>query len=166
MSQACRDESEERAETDRSRLGHHLKVLTMNEPNRAWMELKGNGKPLQYSCLENPVGRGAWWATVHGVAESRTQLSARTTTAASAVLREEAFRPPFPPPLPPNSPAVLSAQGGRRVGDQMGPWGSPERQPGSQDRHPGPGALVEATSWSPKDGAARSRMTLACFHVE
>ena len=30
---------------------------------------------LQYSCLENPMDRGAWWATVHGVAKSRTQLS-------------------------------------------------------------------------------------------
>ena len=30
---------------------------------------------LQYSCLENPMDRGAWWATVHGVAESQTQLS-------------------------------------------------------------------------------------------
>ena len=29
---------------------------------------EGNGKPLQYSCLENPMDRGAWWATVHGVA--------------------------------------------------------------------------------------------------
>ena len=36
---------------------------------------KGNGKPVQYSCLENPMDRGAWWATVHGVAESQTQLS-------------------------------------------------------------------------------------------
>ena len=35
---------------------------------------KGNGNPLQYSCLENPVDRGAWWAAVHGVAQSRTQL--------------------------------------------------------------------------------------------
>ena len=34
-----------------------------------------NGNPLQYSCLENPMDRGAWWATVHGVARSRTQLS-------------------------------------------------------------------------------------------
>ena len=35
---------------------------------------KGNGNPLQYSCLENPMDRGAWWATVHGTAKSRTRL--------------------------------------------------------------------------------------------
>ena len=29
---------------------------------------EGNGKPLQYSCLGNPIDKGAWWATVHGVA--------------------------------------------------------------------------------------------------
>ena len=33
------------------------------------------GNPLQYSCLENPMDRGAWWATIHGVAKSRTRLS-------------------------------------------------------------------------------------------
>ena len=32
----------------------------------------GHGNPLQYSCLENPVDRGAWWVTVHGVAKSQT----------------------------------------------------------------------------------------------
>ena len=31
---------------------------------------EGNGNPLQYSCLENPMDEGAWWATVHGVAKS------------------------------------------------------------------------------------------------
>ena len=36
--------------------------------------------PLQYSCLENPTGGGAWWAAVHGVAKSRTQLSDFTFT--------------------------------------------------------------------------------------
>ena len=36
----------------------------------------GNGNPLQYSCLENPKDRGAWWAVVHGVAKNQTQLSA------------------------------------------------------------------------------------------
>ena len=38
----------------------------------------GNGDPLQYSCLENSMGRGAWWATVHRVAKSWRQLSAHT----------------------------------------------------------------------------------------
>ena len=36
---------------------------------------KGDGTPLQYSCLENPMNGGAWWAIVHGVAKSWTQLS-------------------------------------------------------------------------------------------
>ena len=35
----------------------------------------GNGNPLQYSCLGSPKDRGAWWATVYGVAKSRTRLS-------------------------------------------------------------------------------------------
>ena len=35
----------------------------------------GNGNPLQYSCLENPIDRGAWWATVHGVTKSQTEVS-------------------------------------------------------------------------------------------
>jgi len=35
----------------------------------------GHGNPLQYACLENPTDRGAWWATVHGVAKSQRQLS-------------------------------------------------------------------------------------------
>ena len=34
----------------------------------------GNGNPLQYSCLENPMDRGAWWAVVHGVAKSQTRI--------------------------------------------------------------------------------------------
>ena len=41
---------------------------------------EGNGTPLQYSCLENPMDGGAWWAAVHGVAMSRTQLSDFTFT--------------------------------------------------------------------------------------
>ena len=36
---------------------------------------EGNGNPLQYSCLENPMDRGAWQVIVHGVAKSQTQLS-------------------------------------------------------------------------------------------
>ena len=40
----------------------------------------GNGNPLQYSCLENPMDGGAWWAVVHEVAKSQTQLSDFTFT--------------------------------------------------------------------------------------
>ena len=36
---------------------------------------EGNSNPFQYSCLENSMDGGAWWATVHGVAKSQTQLS-------------------------------------------------------------------------------------------
>ena len=41
---------------------------------------EGNGNPLQYSCLENPMDGGTWWATVHGVAKSQTRLSDFTFT--------------------------------------------------------------------------------------
>ena len=41
---------------------------------------EGNGTPLQYCCLENPMDRGAWWAAVHGVAKSWTRLSDFTFT--------------------------------------------------------------------------------------
>ena len=64
-----------------------LTIRTLNWVN-AWVPLiiiakqliwsgvgEGNGTPLQYSCLENPTDRGAWWAAVHGVAKSQTWLS-------------------------------------------------------------------------------------------
>ena len=41
---------------------------------------EGNGYPLQYSCLENPMGGGAWWAAVHGVTKNQTRLSDFTFT--------------------------------------------------------------------------------------
>ena len=44
------------------------------------LSIEGNGTPLQYSCLENPMDRGAWWAAVHGVAKSQTWLSDFTFT--------------------------------------------------------------------------------------
>ena len=47
------------------RLHFHFSLLCIGE---------GNGNPLQYSCLENPRDRGAWWADVYGVAQSRTWL--------------------------------------------------------------------------------------------
>ena len=51
----------------------------------------GNGNPLQYSCLENPMGRGAWWATVHGVAESWTRLIRHTHLTNPAVQHRKAL---------------------------------------------------------------------------
>ena len=44
---------------------------------------EGNGNPLQYSCLKNSMDWGAWWATVHGVAKSRTRLNDFTLTSLS-----------------------------------------------------------------------------------
>ena len=55
---------------------HHFVFLWLSN----LMRREGNGTPLQYSCLENPMDRGAWWAAVHGVAEGRTQLSNFTFT--------------------------------------------------------------------------------------
>ena len=49
----------------------------------------GSGNPLQYPCLENPMEEGAWWATVHRIAKSQTQLSNFTFTFTSRVLRGE-----------------------------------------------------------------------------
>ena len=49
----------------------------------------GNGNPLQYSCLENPMDGGPWWAAVHGVAKSPTRLSDFTFTLHSYTLEKE-----------------------------------------------------------------------------
>ena len=47
---------------------------------------EGNSNPLQYSCLENPMDRGAWWATVHEVEKSWTRLSNSTTVTPMALI--------------------------------------------------------------------------------
>ena len=49
----------------------------------------GNGNPLQYSCLENPIDEGAWWTAVHGVAKSQTRLSDFTFTFYFPALEKE-----------------------------------------------------------------------------
>ena len=48
--------------------------------DKSWNGFTSNGTPLQHSCLENPMDRGAWWAAVHGVAKSQTWLSDFTFT--------------------------------------------------------------------------------------
>jgi len=48
---------------------------------------EGNGNPLQYSCLENPRDRGAWWAAGYGVAQSRTQLKRLSSSSSGSVVK-------------------------------------------------------------------------------
>ena len=80
---------------------------------------EGSGTPLQYSCLENPVDRGAWWAAVHGVARSRTRLSDFTLTFHFPALEKEmathssvlAWRIPGT-----GEPGGLPSMGSHRVG--------------------------------------------------
>ena len=50
---------------------------------------EGNGTPLQYPCLENPMDGGAWWAIVHGVSKSQTRLSEFTFTLCFHALEKE-----------------------------------------------------------------------------
>ena len=54
-----------------------------------------NGNPRQYSCLENPMDRGAWWATVHGVAKSQTWLSEHACTLCPNPLHDATAQCPF-----------------------------------------------------------------------
>ena len=49
----------------------HMYLLTLNN-YKIIKHGEGNGNPLQYSCLENPMDGGAWWAAVHGVTKSQT----------------------------------------------------------------------------------------------
>ena len=81
---------------------------------------EGNGTPLQYSCLENPMDGGAWWAAVHGVAKSRTWLSDFTFTFHFHALEKEmathpsvlAWRIPGT-----GKPGGLLSMGSHRVGN-------------------------------------------------
>ena len=60
---------------------------------------EGNGNPLQYSCLGNPMDGGTWWATVHGVTESQMQLSDITFTLPAVCLLLSTFSSADPTPL-------------------------------------------------------------------
>ena len=52
----------------------HSSNLTAIKKTPASFNREGNGTPLQYSCLENPMDGGAWWAAIYGVAQSQTRL--------------------------------------------------------------------------------------------
>ena len=90
---------------------------------------EGNGTPLQYSCLETPMDRGAWWATVHGVATSRTRLSDFTFTFHFHALEKEmathssilAWRIPGT-----EEPGGLLSMGSHRVGHDWSDWAAAE----------------------------------------
>ena len=80
---------------------------------------EGNGTPLQYSCLENPMDWGAWWAAVHGVAKSRTWLSDFTFTFHFHALEKEmATHSSVPAWRIPGTeePGGLPSMGSHRVG--------------------------------------------------
>ena len=57
------------------RVGHGCSVLAAAAAAAGIIIGERNSNPLQYSCLENPTDRGAWWTTVHEVAKRQTQLS-------------------------------------------------------------------------------------------
>ena len=83
---------------------------------------EGNGTPLQYSCMENPMDGGAWWAAVHGVTKSQTWLSNFTFTFPFHALETEmathssvlAWRIPGT-----GEPGGLSSMGSHRVGTRL-----------------------------------------------
>ena len=63
-----------------SNLLHAHQVSVRVGVQKMFIKREGNGTPLQYSCRENPMDGGAWWAAVHGVAKSQTRLSDFTLT--------------------------------------------------------------------------------------
>ena len=50
---------------------------------------EGNGNPLQYSCLENPMDGGAWWAAVYGVTQSQTRLKQLSSSSSSRMVERK-----------------------------------------------------------------------------
>ena len=86
-----------------------------------WNHGEGDGTPLQYSCLENPMDGGAWWAAVHGVVKSQTWLSDFTFTFHFHALEKECSGEPHSSVLawriPGNGePGGLLSMGSHRVG--------------------------------------------------
>ena len=64
--------------------------LAFNDTN-LHLTKTGNGTPLQYSCLENPMDGGAWWAAVYGVAQSQTRLKRLSSSSKTGKNGENAF---------------------------------------------------------------------------
>ena len=104
---------------------------------------EGNGNPLQYSCLENCMDRGAWWVTVHGVTKNRTRLSDKTCT---CIEESRVLKPLLMLPLCPNFISSLrfsSVQFSRSVmSDSLRPRESQHARP----PHPSPTPGVHSDS--------------------
>ena len=98
---------------------YELVILWMSRESTEYCICEGNGTPLQYCCLENPMDGGAWWAAVHGVAKSQTRLSDFTFTFHFHALEKEmathssvlAWRIPGT-----GKPGGLQSMGSHRVG--------------------------------------------------
>ena len=94
-------------------LSHHICMYPWNYSG------EGTGNPLQYSCLENPMDGGDWWAAVHGVAKSRTRLSDFTFTFHFHALEKEmaTHSSVLPWRIPgTEEPGGLPSMGSHRVG--------------------------------------------------
>ena len=93
-------------------------VGTLSSSGRLFVPGFGNGTPLQYSCLENPMDEGTWWAAVHGVAKSRIRLSDFTFTFHFHTLKEMATHSPVLAWRIPGTgePGGLPSVGSHRVG--------------------------------------------------
>ena len=100
-------------------------IIYPNTPNKG----EGNGTPLQYCCLENPMHGGAWWAAIHGVAKSQTRLSDFTFTFHFHALEKEmpthssvlAWRIPWT-----EKPGRLQSMGSHRVGHNWSDLAAPQ----------------------------------------
>ena len=105
----------------------------------------GNGSPFHYSCLENPMDKGAWWATVHGVSKSGTQLKGPGTHTQISGHTHSASWVKSQPTT--HSPLTLP--------ELRPPHGSPHPSPGSRVRIPHPVDLLplsqqpRSRDWSP-----------------
>ena len=122
------------------RKNNQNKINEWNKLNKQTCRGEGNGNPLQYSCLENPMGGGAWWAVVHEVPKSQTGLSDFAFTFHFHALEKEmathssvlAWRIPGM-----GEPCGLPSMGSHRVGhdwSNLAAAAAEGKEPGREDK--------------------------------